>query len=140
MKTTQLAIATLGAALLASGFALAQDTKMDRSKAQGSGSGSGAGSGAGSGSGSPAEMTPAMKAFKEANDKMHMGMMVQMTGDPDVDFIKGMMPHHQGAIDMANVQLKYGKDPDARKLAEDIIKAQNTEIAFMKEWLAKKGK
>ena len=134
MKTTQLAMATLGAALLASGFALAQDTKMDPPKAQGSGSG------AGSGSGSPAEMTPAMKAFKEAIDKMHMGMMVQMTGDPDVDFIKGMMPHHQGAIDMANVQLQYGKDPDARKLAEDIIKAQNTEIAFMKEWLAKKGK
>ena len=138
MKTTQLAIATLSVALLAAGVALAQDTKMDPSKAQGSGSG--AGSGSGSGSGSAAEMTPAMKAFKEANDKMHMGMMVQMTGDPDVDFIKGMMPHHQGAIDMANVQLQYGKDPDARKLAEDIIKAQNTEIAFMKEWLAKKGK
>ena len=51
-----------------------------------------------------------------------------------------MTPHHQGAIDMARVVLKYGKDPEIRKLAEDIIKAQDTEIAFMKTWLAKQPK
>jgi uncharacterized protein (DUF305 family) len=51
-----------------------------------------------------------------------------------------MIPHHQGAIDMAKVVLKYGKDPEMKKLAEDIIKAQDTEIAFMKGWLAKQPK
>lgn len=66
----------------------------------------------------------ATKAFKEANAKMH----------------EGMIPHHQGAIDMAEIVLKYGKDPETKKLAEEIIKAQTAEITFMKEWLAKHGK
>ncbi len=70
---------------------------------------------------------------------MHQGMST-LTGDADVDFMQGMIPHHQGAIDMAEIVLKYGKDPETRKLAEDIIKAQQSEIAFMKEWLAKRGK
>ncbi len=84
--------------------------------------------------------TEATKAFEDANKKMHEGMNAALTGDPDVDFIQGMIPHHQGAIDMAEIVLKYGKDPEARKLAEDIIKAQTSEIAFMKDWLAKRGK
>ena len=90
----------------------------------------------------PAETTStsdATKAFEEANARMNQGMSV-LTGDPDVDFMQGMIPHHQGAIDMAEIVLKYGKDPETRKLAENIIKAQKTEIAFMKEWLAKRGK
>lgn len=80
------------------------------------------------------------KAFEEANAKMHGGMNAAMTGDPDVDFMQGMIPHHQGAIDMAEIVLKYGKDPETRKLAEEVIKAQTSEIAFMKDWLAKRGK
>jgi uncharacterized protein (DUF305 family) len=80
------------------------------------------------------------KAFEEANAKMHEGMNAALTGDPDVDFMQGMIPHHQGAIDMAEIVLKYGKDPETRQLAEEIIKAQTAEIAFMKEWLAKRGK
>lgn len=80
------------------------------------------------------------KAFKDANARMHDGMTNALTGDPDVDFMQGMIPHHQGAIDMAEIVLKYGKDPETRKLAEEIIKAQQAEIAFMKGWLAKRGK
>lgn len=82
----------------------------------------------------------AAKAFEAANMTMHAAMKVPLTGNPDVDFAQGMIPHHQGAIDMANVVLKYGKDPEMKKLAEGIIKAQDTEIAFMKEWLAKQPK
>jgi uncharacterized protein (DUF305 family) len=80
------------------------------------------------------------KAFAEVNKKMHKDMTMEFAGNPDVDFAQGMIPHHQGAIDMAKVVLKYGKDPEMKKLAEEIIKAQDTEIAFMKGWLAKQPK
>ena len=89
---------------------------------------------------SGAPMSEASKAYDAVNMKMHKDMTMEFTGDADVDFVKGMTPHHQGAIDMAQVVLKYGKDPDIRKLAEGIIKAQETEISFMKEWLAKHSK
>ena len=87
-----------------------------------------------------AETSDASKAFAEVNAKMHKDMTMAFTGNPDVDFAQGMIPHHQGAINMANVVLKYGKDPEMKKLAEEIIKAQDTEIAFMKGWLAKQPK
>ena len=80
---------------------------------------------------------PSSQAFKAANQKMHETMATSFTGDADVDFVKGMIPHHQGAIDMAKVELQYGKDPEIRKLAEGIIKAQEAEIAGMTAWLAK---
>jgi uncharacterized protein (DUF305 family) len=87
-----------------------------------------------------ADASESSKAFAEVNMKMHKDMTMEFTGNPDVDFAQGMIPHHQGAIDMAKVVLKYGKDPEMKKLAEDIIKAQDTEIAFMKGWLAKQPK
>lgn len=87
-----------------------------------------------------AEKSEATKAFEAANARMHEGMNAALTGDPDVDFMQGMIPHHQGAIDMAEIVLKYGKDPETKKLADEIIKAQTSEIALMKEWLAKRGK
>lgn len=83
---------------------------------------------------------PSSKAFAEANAKMHADMAIEFSGDTDVDFVRGMIAHHQGAIDMAKIQLQYGKDAEIRKLAEEIIKAQEGEIAMMREWLAKQGK
>jgi len=84
--------------------------------------------------------SPADKAFEKAMSKMHEGMMINYSGNADVDFVKGMIPHHQGAIDMAKVELRYGKDPEMRKLARGIISAQEKEIAGMKAWLKKHGK
>ncbi|MFA5950208.1 MAG: DUF305 domain-containing protein [Hyphomicrobium sp.] len=84
-----------------------------------------------------AATSEAAKEFEAVNMKMHKDMTMAFTGNADVDFAQGMIPHHRGAIDMAKVVLKYGKDPEIKKLAEDIIKAQDTEIAFMKAWLAK---
>ncbi|MDB5360324.1 MAG: hypothetical protein JWO51_1621 [Rhodospirillales bacterium] len=78
-------------------------------------------------------------AFKAANDKMMKGMGVPLTGQTDKDFVAGMIPHHQGAVDMAQVELKYGKDPQMKTLAKDIIAAQKKEIAFMQEWQKKQG-
>jgi uncharacterized protein (DUF305 family) len=84
--------------------------------------------------------TPSTKAFKEAHMSMMMGMHITFTGNPDVDFVKNMIPHHQGAIDMAKVELAHGKDPELRKMAEKIIADQEKEIAEMQAWLKKNAK
>ena len=83
--------------------------------------------------------TPAARAYAEANAKMHDAMAVPLTGDADVDFVRGMIPHHEGAVEMAQILLEHGADPELRKLAEEIIAAQETEIAFMRQWLAARG-
>jgi uncharacterized protein (DUF305 family) len=82
--------------------------------------------------------SPSTSAFKEADEKMMKEMSAPpYGGNTDKDFVAHMIPHHQGAIDMAKVELKYGKDPDMKRLAKSIIKAQNEEIAYMKKWQAK---
>ena len=86
------------------------------------------------------EEAPATAAYKQAMDKMHAGMMMDYTGNADIDFMRGMIPHHQGAIDMARVELEHGKDPALRKLAEDVISAQEGEIRMMEDWLSKNAK
>lgn len=80
------------------------------------------------------------QAFMDANAKMHEGMDIPFSGNADVDFVRGMIAHHQGAIDMAKVELEHGKDPAIRKLAEEIITAQEGEIRMMEAWLAKNAK
>jgi uncharacterized protein (DUF305 family) len=82
-------------------------------------------------------MGPATKAFAEANMKMHKDMTIVFSGNPDIDFARGMLPHHQGAINIAEIVLKYGKDASVKKLANEIITAQRKEIAQMMAWLAK---
>lgn len=75
--------------------------------------------------------------FADAMARMHKDMAVAPSGDVNEDFVRGMIPHHQGAIDMAKVLKGKSKDPALLKLADDIIAAQEKEIAFMKDWLAK---
>jgi len=76
-------------------------------------------------------------AYKAAHDKMMRAMSIPYTGDPDVDFRTHMIPHHQGAIDMAKVELRYGLDPSVRQAAEAIIVAQGQEIYRFRAWLAR---
>jgi uncharacterized protein (DUF305 family) len=85
------------------------------------------------------DMGPSSLAFMAANDKMHQDMAIVLTGNADVDFIRGMIPHHQGAVEMARIVLEHGSDPEVRKLAEAVIAAQEAEIAWMQAWLAANG-
>lgn len=84
----------------------------------------------------PPGAAPSTPAFEEAAAKMHKGMDIPYTGQADRDFAAGMIPHHQGAIDMAQVELRYGTDPQLRALAQQIVAAQQKEIALLQQWLA----
>jgi len=79
-------------------------------------------------------------AYQETMTKMHSPMMEgMMNPDPDTAFILGMIPHHQGAVDMANIVLQYGDDEEAKVLARHIIAYQQMEIRQMQLWLAAQG-
>lgn len=79
--------------------------------------------------------SPSSAAYMDGMAKMNRDMGMPMTGDADRDFATMMIPHHQGAIDMARVQLQHGKDPKLRKMAQQIINDQEKEIADFQKWL-----
>ena len=124
----KLTLSACALALLLSGTAMAQAHDMNHSDH------------AGHGAASATDKTdsPATKAFRDVDAEMHRDMDIRYTNDVDVDFVRGMIPHHQGAIGMAKVALQHSKDPEIRKLAEEIIKAQDVEIAQMQAFLKRK--
>lgn len=85
----------------------------------------------------PGGPSPVAKAMMDGMSKMNQDMGgAPMTGDPDHDFVAMMIPHHEGAVEMAKVELRYGKDPAMRKLAQAIVAAQDKEIVQMHRWQA----
>lgn len=80
------------------------------------------------------------KEYKASMMRMIQAMPAKFTGDADIDFMRQMKTHHQAAIDMAKVALANGKDPAVKKLATEIVSAQEKEIKTIDQWLKAKGK
>jgi Domain of unknown function (DUF305) len=79
------------------------------------------------------EEPPFMSENHAAMNKMMADMTIKPTGDVDRDFVAMMVPHHQGAVDMANAELKYGHDAQLRRLAQEIVATQQQEITVMRD-------
>ena len=77
---------------------------------------------------------------KPPSMRMHKDMAIAYTGDADVDFLRSMIPHHRGALEMAGVVLRHGRDPEVRKLAGGVVAAQEREIAAMEGHLRRLGR
>ena len=86
-----------------------------------------------------ADKAEVIEAFDKINMHMHHQLSAPLTGDADMDFVQGMVPHHEGAVAMAQVLLRYGTDAELKALANAIVIAQRREIAVMRAW-AKKHK
>jgi uncharacterized protein (DUF305 family) len=75
---------------------------------------------------------PFLSENETTMNKMMANMMIKPTGDVDRDFVAMMVPHHQGAVDMANAELKYGRNEQLRRLAQEIVASQQQEISTMR--------
>jgi|SRR5476649_671070 len=85
-------------------------------------------------------MSPAAQEYMSGMQNMHNNMMAgMMSSNPDIAFANGMTAHHQGAIEMAKTELKYGADPEMRKLAQDVINTQQPEIDQLQRWAKKQA-
>jgi uncharacterized protein (DUF305 family) len=82
------------------------------------------------------DQSVASLAMNAVNERMHREMALEYTGNVDADFVRNMIAHHQGAVDMAKIEAAFGKDQKIRELAQNVIKAQEDEIVMMKSWLA----
>ncbi len=133
IKAVPIALVALIAALLQP-LAYAQSPANPGSESMKGGK---AGSSAMSGGGMGMKGMDMQSMMKDNNDKMSS---IQMTGNSDIDFAMMMRIHHQGAIDMAQAELRDGKTPEMRKMAKDIIAAQKKEIAQLDRFLAKNGR
>jgi uncharacterized protein (DUF305 family) len=82
------------------------------------------------------ETGAAWSELEQGMEKMHAAMhSIQPSGDNDADFVRLMLAHHQAAIDMAKAELAHGKNPQMRRLAQEIIADQQSEIDLMQLWL-----
>ena len=80
--------------------------------------------------------TPVQTELGDSMMRMHDNMAKTLSEqNADIAFAEGMIAHHKGAVEMAQIELKYGSDPEMRKLAQEIIDAQGPEIKQMQDWL-----
>lgn len=80
---------------------------------------------------------PSSQALNGIIARINQDVALPFSGNTDTDFVKRMIALHQGAIDIAKVELAFGKDADVRKVAEDVIKSNEDDITKMQEWLKK---
>lgn len=79
--------------------------------------------------------TPAAKAYAQAMDKMHKDMAIEFSDNVGADFARAMIPHHQGALNMAQVALQYAQDDEIRRIAQKTIDDQTKDIKELRSWL-----